>query len=38
LTDEQKALDLSARQTISNELGHNRLSVTGIYLGSWSYK
>lgn len=38
LTEEQKALDLSARQTISNELGHNRLSVTGIYLGSWSYK
>lgn len=38
LTDAQKALDLSARQTISSELGHNRLSVTGIYLGSWSYK
>lgn len=38
LTDEQKALDLSARQTISSELGHKRLSVTGIYLGSWSYK
>nr|WP_181718045.1 phage integrase N-terminal domain-containing protein [Psychrobacter sp.]QJS05207.1 phage integrase [Psychrobacter sp.] len=38
LTNEQKALDLSARQIISNELGHNRLSVTGIYLGSWSYK
>ena len=38
LTDAQKALDLSARQTISNELGHSRLSVTGIYLGSWSYK
>lgn len=38
LTNEQKALDLFARQTISNELGHKRLSVTGIYLGSWSYK
>lgn len=38
LTDQQKALDLTARQTISNELGHNRLSVTGIYLGSWSMK
>lgn len=38
LTEEQKALDAGARQTISNELGHNRLSVTGIYLGSWSYK
>lgn len=36
LTDEQKTLDLAARQTISNELGHDRLSVTGIYLGSWS--
>jgi hypothetical protein len=38
LNEEQKALDLSARQTISSELGHNRLSVTGIYLGSWSCK
>lgn len=38
LTEEQKSLDAAARQTISNELGHNRLSVTGIYLGSWSYK
>ena len=38
LTDKQKALDLAARQNISNELGHKRLSVTGIYLGSWSYK
>lgn len=38
LTREQKMLDEAARQTISNELGHNRLSVTGIYLGSWSYK
>lgn len=38
LSEQQKAADLSARQTISNELGHNRLSVTGIYLGSWSMK
>lgn len=38
LTDKQKVADLAARQTISNELGHNRLSVTGIYLGSWSIK
>ena len=38
LTDIQKTADLAARQTISNELGHNRLSVTGIYLGSWSMK
>lgn len=34
----EKERDLVARQQISNELGHNRLSVTGIYLGSWSYK
>ena len=35
LTDDEKAKDLEARQHISHELGHNRLSVTGIYLGSW---
>lgn len=38
LSEDEKALDKTARQTISHELGHNRLSVTGIYLGSWSYK
>lgn len=38
LSKVEKERDLSARQQISNELGHNRLSVTGIYLGSWSYK
>lgn len=38
LSEAEKELDLLARQQISNELGHNRLSVTGIYLGSWSYK
>lgn len=38
LSAAEKEVDLSARQQISNELGHNRLSVTGIYLGSWSYK
>ena len=38
LSEVEKASDLLARQQISNELGHNRLSVTGIYLGSWSYK
>lgn len=38
LTDAQKAADMAARQIISNELGHNRTSVTGIYLGSWSFK
>ncbi len=35
LTDEQEKIDLSARKKISQELGHNRLHVTGIYLGSW---
>lgn len=38
LSAAEKEVDLVARQQISNELGHNRLSVTGIYLGSWSYK
>lgn len=35
LTDDEKVIDKKARQMISNELGHNRLSVTGVYLGSW---
>lgn len=35
LTDDEKVIDKQARQMISNELGHNRLSVTGVYLGSW---
>lgn len=34
----EKERDSVARQQISNELGHDRLSVTGIYLGSWSIK
>lgn len=38
LTEQEKAKDLEVRQQISHELGHNRLSVTGIYLGSWSFK
>lgn len=38
LTAEQKQIDIDARKIISQELGHNRLSVTGIYLGSWSVK
>lgn len=33
LTTEQKALDQSARQTVSHELGHGRLDVTNVYLG-----
>ena len=33
LTPEQKAMDREARLTISTELGHNRESITAIYLG-----
>jgi len=33
LTNEEKAVDLSARLQISQELGHNREAITGIYLG-----
>lgn len=33
LTPEQRLQDLHARQTISYELGHERLQVTAIYLG-----
>ena len=35
LSDDEKIKDVEARQTISHELGHNRLSITGVYLGSW---
>lgn len=33
LNEDQLRLDLQARLTISNELGHNRESITSIYLG-----
>ncbi|MDH5502048.1 MAG: integrase domain-containing protein, partial [Gammaproteobacteria bacterium] len=33
LSAEQRALDSQARATISNELGHNRTSITRTYLG-----
>jgi len=33
LDTEQLQLDLQARLTISNELGHNRESITSVYLG-----
>lgn len=36
LTDEQKTKDLEVRKLISEELGHSRTSITGVYLGSWS--
>lgn len=35
LSDDEKIKDLEARQIVSHELGHNRLSITGVYLGSW---
>lgn len=38
LTDEQKKLDKTVRLQISSELGHNRLQITGVYLGSWALK
>lgn len=38
LTKEQKAKDKEVRLIISHELGHGRISVTGIYLGSWNLK
>jgi integrase len=33
MTPYQKQKDRDARQVISNELGHNRISVTNVYLG-----
>jgi integrase len=33
LTDEMRVLDAMARQTISHELGHERLAITAVYLG-----
>ena len=35
LSADEKEKDKSARMVVSNELGHNRLSITGVYLGSW---
>jgi hypothetical protein len=34
LHDKQRALDRGARQTISRELGHDRISISAVYLGS----
>lgn len=34
MTKEQYARDRAARMTVSNELGHGRVSVTNVYLGS----
>ncbi|HAT9314914.1 TPA: integrase [Legionella pneumophila subsp. pneumophila] len=33
LSDEQRAIDLQAREIISRELGHSRIAITKIYLG-----
>lgn len=33
LTPEQKAKDLAARLQVSQELGHNRISIVSVYLG-----
>jgi len=33
LTDDQKGLDLEVRLQVSQELGHNRESITAVYLG-----
>lgn len=33
LTPEQQIKDTFARQTISRELGHERIEVVGVYLG-----
>lgn len=35
LTPEEKIKDHAARHTISAELGHGRIAVTNVYLGSW---
>ena len=34
LHEDQRALDRGARQTISRELGHERISVSAVYLGA----
>jgi site-specific recombinase XerC len=34
LSEEQRALDRGARETISRELGHERISISAVYLGS----
>ena len=38
LTPNEKEQDKQARLQISEELGHGRLQITGVYLGSWSFK
>lgn len=38
LSVQEKVQDKVARMQISQELGHSRLNITSIYLGSWSKK
>ena len=33
LTQQQKAIDRAARETISHEMGHGREQITAVYLG-----
>lgn len=36
LTEEEKLKDKEVRMLISEELGHSRINITSIYLGSWN--
>lgn len=38
LTSEEIAKDKEIRMLISEELGHSRINITSVYLGSWSKK
>lgn len=38
LTAEEKVKDKEIRYLISEELGHSRINITSVYLGSWSKK
>lgn len=38
LTSEEIAKDKEVRMLISEELGHSRINITSVYLGSWSKK
>lgn len=38
LSTQEKEKDKAVRMQISQELGHSRLNITSIYLGSWSKK
>ena len=38
LTSEEMAKDKEIRMLISEELGHSRINITSVYLGSWSKK